>query len=94
MGINQSTARPKGRNGMKKLMVLLGLGAGFMLGSRAGKAPYQQLEANVRRLVGRPEVQDTMAQARDAARQTTQQVMDKVNDTVSSAKEGSSTLLG
>ena len=79
---------------MKKLMLLLGLGAGFVLGSRAGRGPYEQLEGNVRRIAGRPEVQDTVAQAKDAARQTTQKVMDKVNDTVSTAKEGSSTLVG
>jgi hypothetical protein len=79
---------------MKRLMLLLGLGAGFVLGSRAGKALYEQLEANVRRIAGRPDVQDTVAQAKDAARNTTQQVTDKVNDTVSTAKQGTSTLIG
>ena len=34
---------------MKKLMFLVGVGAGFVLGSRAGRAPYEQSGAKVRR---------------------------------------------
>ncbi len=41
---------------MKKLWLLAGIGIGFVLGSRAGRGPYE-LEGKVRRFRGRPEVQ-------------------------------------
>ena len=58
---------------MKRLWFLVGIGAGFLLGSRAGTGPYQQIEANIRKFVGQPEVQGTVNQVRDV-------VQDKVNE--------------
>ena len=43
---------------MKKVSFLLGLAVGFLVGSRAGSGPYQQLEATVRSAARRPEVVD------------------------------------
>jgi hypothetical protein len=39
---------------MKKIMLLLGAGIGFVAGSKAGNGPYQQLEAKIRELTKRP----------------------------------------
>lgn len=48
---------------MKKLLLLVGVSVGFVVGSRAGKAPYQRLRNTLREVAGRPEVK----QAVDAA---------------------------
>ncbi len=57
---------------MKKILFLMGLGVGFVLGSRSGRGPYEQLERKMREVSGRPEVQ----QLKDAAQSTTQQAAD------------------
>ena len=41
---------------MKKLLLLVGIAVGFVLGSKKGREPYKRLEAQVRQLAGRPEV--------------------------------------
>jgi len=52
---------------MKKLSLLLGVGLGFILGSKAGPRPYEQLEAKARSVTTRPEVQETKAKLKSAA---------------------------
>ena len=54
---------------MKKLTLLIGAGVGFVLGSRAGKGPYMQLEMKVRKIAGRPEVQEKIDQVKSAAQE-------------------------
>jgi hypothetical protein len=41
---------------MKKLLVLLGVGVGIVVGSRLGRAPYEKLRGTVRGAAGSPEV--------------------------------------
>lgn len=54
---------------MKKVPLLFALGAGFVLGSRAGRGPYEQVESEVRKFLGRPEVHDRLDAAKSAASQ-------------------------
>ncbi|WP_051683975.1 hypothetical protein [Blastococcus sp. URHD0036] len=51
---------------MGKLSFALGLGAGYVLGSRAGHARYEQIQQAAARLSGRPEVQDAVGKVRDS----------------------------
>jgi hypothetical protein len=67
---------------MKKLPFIAGIGVGFLLGSRAGSGPYEELEHKVRSLRHRPDVEDTIARARDAASDQVSEVVEKVNDTL------------
>ncbi len=53
---------------MRKSMFLVGAGIGFILGSRSGRGPYQQLESKVREITRRPEVRDKVEQLNDAAK--------------------------
>lgn len=52
---------------MKKVYLLIGGAVGFVLGSRAGRGPYEQLEAKVRKTANRPEVQSAVDQAKSTA---------------------------
>jgi hypothetical protein len=51
---------------MGKLSLALGLGVGYVLGSRAGHARYEQIQQAAVRLSGRPEVQDAVGKVRDS----------------------------
>ncbi len=59
---------------MWKLPLVIGGAVGFVLGSRAGRGPYEQLEQRVRRLTGQPEVQRVAAQVGESAKYVTDQV--------------------
>ena len=69
---------------MGKLQILLGAGVGYVLGARAGRERYDQIEQQARKLWSNPKVQDAAGQAEDAARQAGAQARDKVQDAVGS----------
>jgi hypothetical protein len=52
---------------MGKLSLGLGLGIGYVLGAQAGRARYEQIKQAATGLMGRPEVQQALEQARTAA---------------------------
>jgi hypothetical protein len=53
---------------VRKTAFLVGAGIGFILGSRTGRGPYQQLESKVREVTRRPEVQSKVEQLKDTAK--------------------------
>ncbi|WP_422114748.1 hypothetical protein [Brachybacterium sp. UNK5269] len=65
---------------MKKFIFLAGLGIGFVIGSRAGRGPYESLERTARQVADDPEVQRRAAQAKETATRVAQ-------DTASTVKE-------
>ena len=67
---------------MKKLSLLMGVAVGFVLGSRAGHAPYERLEAQIRQLAGRPEVKGAVDAAFDKATDLTDQATGEVTEKV------------
>ena len=69
---------------MKKLSFLLGLGIGFLVGSRAGSGPYQRLEETVRSAARRPEVRDVVDKTKEAAHNQVAETVDNVADKLSS----------
>ncbi len=52
---------------MKKFTFLFGMTIGFILGSRSGRGPYEQIEGAVRQAMNQPKVQDTLRSATDGA---------------------------
>jgi hypothetical protein len=52
---------------MKKVLLLLGVAVGFVLGSKQGRKPYERLEAQVRQLTSRPEVKSAVDALSDKA---------------------------
>ena len=70
---------------MRKLTILIGLAVGFMLGSRAGREPYEKFQQRVRRLRQKPEVQDTVASMRDEVTGRAGDLADKVTSKVTTS---------
>lgn len=65
---------------MKKLAFVIGLGIGFILGSRAGSGPYRELEGKLHALRNRPEVDEAVERTKVAANERVTEVVDKVNE--------------
>jgi hypothetical protein len=51
---------------MKKFLLAVGAAVGFVLGSRAGRGPYERLEAKVKGLVGSSSLQDAVSSTKEA----------------------------
>lgn len=69
---------------MRKLAIFIGIAVGFILGSCAGRAPYEKLQERVTRLRQKPEVQDTVAAMREEAARRARELPDKVTSKVPS----------
>jgi hypothetical protein len=69
---------------VKKMSFLVGLAVGFLVGSRAGSGPYQQLEARVRSAARRPEVVDVAEKTKEAAHNQVPEAVENVADKLSS----------
>jgi hypothetical protein len=67
---------------MRKLTFVVGAGVGFVLGSRAGKGPYEQLEARVRGVANRPDVQKTVGDLTSTAKDQVSSATEKVTDKI------------
>ncbi len=48
-----------------KILLVVGLGVGYLLGTRAGRERYEQIKAQVSKLWNDPRVQRTVDQAED-----------------------------
>jgi hypothetical protein len=63
---------------MKKITLLVGVAAGFVLGSRAGREPYDKIEAKVKATLNRKDVQDALDEAKSTATEQVSAVAGKV----------------
>lgn len=79
---------------MKKFIFLAGLAVGFVVGSRAGRGPYESLERTARQVADDPEVQRRASQAKETAGRVAQDtattVKDKAPEVASAAKGAAS----
>jgi len=78
---------------MKKLLLLVGVAVGFILGSKMGRQPYERLAAQIRQLAGRPEVKGAVDTLSDKAADITdiaaRAVNEKISDVTAAAKDAS-----
>ncbi len=72
---------------MKKLMLLIAGGVGYVLGTKAGRERYDQIRGAARRVKDNPAVQEKAHQVADVAREKAPVVTDKVKDVASAAAE-------
>ena len=61
---------------MKKLMLLIAGGVGYVLGARAGRERYDQIKRTATRVKDDPRVQEKTHEAVDLAKTTAQQAAD------------------
>ena len=74
----------------RKLTLAAAAGAGYVLGAKAGKERYNQIEAKFREIAGMPAVQSATATVKDTA----STVADQAKSTVTEKVGGSSTDTG
>ena len=65
---------------MKKLIFLLGVAVGFLMGSKIGHEPYAKVEKKVKEFTDRPELQDAMKKAKSAAQEQVDHFSEKMSD--------------
>jgi hypothetical protein len=63
---------------IKKLTLLVGIGAGYVFGAKAGTERYEQLKRSAQDFLGRPQVQ----QATETLQHTATELADKAKDAV------------
>lgn len=74
---------------MKKIIFLAGVAVGFVLGSRAGREPYEVLSAKANEFAGDPVVREKAAQARETAGKVVADAKEKAPEVASTVKEKS-----
>ena len=62
-----------------KATLVAGLAAGYVLGTRAGRARYEQIKTQANRLWNDPKVQQKAAQAQEMAKQKAPKLQEKVS---------------
>lgn len=67
---------------MKKLMLLAVAGAGYVLGSRAGRERYEQIKSQASRTWNSPTVQDAAETVQSQAKQAGADLGHAIKDTV------------
>jgi hypothetical protein len=68
---------------MKKLLLLVGVAAGFVWGSRSGRAPYERLESRAREIAGRPAIKHAVDAASDKVSDLTGTAVSTASDRIS-----------
>ena len=72
---------------MKKLLILVAGGVGYVLGTKAGRERYEQMRSTFNKVKDDPRVQEKTQQATDLAKQKAPIVKDKL---ATAAEKGSS----
>ena len=70
----------------KKLTLAAAAGAGYVLGAKAGKERYAQIESKFREIAGMPAVQNATAQVKDTASSVADTAKQTVNEKVGSGE--------
>jgi hypothetical protein len=76
---------------MKRFLFFSGFAAGFLCGSKAGRAPYAEIRARVRSVARRPPFQAAVQEARDHVNHVVEGVGERVSspvDPVAGSLEG------
>jgi len=68
-----------------KAALIIGLATGYVLGTRDGRARYQQIKTQFDRIISDPRVQEKTAQAADLAKAKAPLVKDKLSDVTDKA---------
>jgi hypothetical protein len=72
---------------MKKLLVLVAGGVGYVMGTKAGRERYEQLRSQFNKVKDDPRVQEKTQQAADLAKEKAPIIKDKVSSAAGSAAD-------
>ena len=72
----------------RKLTLAAAAGAGYVLGAKAGKERYNQIEAKFREIAGMPAVQNATATVKETASSVADQAKSTVTETVGGSSTG------
>lgn len=72
---------------MKRFIFVSGLAIGFVLGSMAGRGPYETLSANAQKVADDPVVREKTAAARESATKLAETVKEKAPEVAATVKE-------
>jgi hypothetical protein len=70
---------------MKKLILIAGIGIGYVLGSKAGRERYEQIRRSATKVAHNPAVQSAAGKAQETVVTQASAAAEAVKDTVSSA---------
>lgn len=70
---------------MKKLTLLIGIGIGYVLGSRAGRERFEQIRSGTRKVATNPQVQAAASKAQETVAAQAPVVAEAVKDKASAA---------
>ncbi|GAA1147706.1 YtxH domain-containing protein [Ornithinicoccus hortensis] len=71
---------------MKKILLLVGVGIGYILGAKAGRERYDQIAGKANEVWGNPKVQEKVEEVKAQAPEVAQKVGDVAKDAASQAK--------
>jgi hypothetical protein len=74
-----------------KLTLLIGFGAGYVLGARSGRERYDQIAAKAQQFWSDPRVQEKAGQAQQVVQEKAGQAGQAVKEKVGSSSDGSDT---
>jgi hypothetical protein len=69
------------------LVALIAGGSGYVLGTKAGRARFEEIKAQADRLAHSPKVQETVAHLADEVRKNAHRLPDPVADVVTSVTD-------
>ena len=78
----------------RKLTLAAAAGAGYVLGAKAGKERYTQIEAKFREIAGMPAVQNATAAVKETATGVAESAKSTVSDKASSSSSSSDSTYG
>lgn len=70
------------------LVAATAAGIGYVFGTKAGRARFEQLRGQAKEFLGSPQVQDTVANLSDTVKQNAGKLPDPVAGVVSAAADG------
>jgi hypothetical protein len=74
---------------LKKLTIAAGFGAGYVLGAKAGKERYAQIEAKAREIAGMPAVQSATTTVKETATGVAGSAKQAINDRAEASSNSS-----
>jgi len=76
---------------MRKLMLLIGVGIGYILGAKAGRERYEQISRQAQKIRSNPTVQQKVDEAKHVAKDAADTATEKVRSESDSTSESTST---